>query len=63
MNLNFLEGYKTYILVALFVGMVGIEKVLGWDIPGFQPGDDWLAWVMGALGFGTMRAGISAAAR
>lgn len=53
------DGYKTYLLVALFVVMVAVEKGLGWDVPGFEVGDDWLAMVMGALGLGTLRAGIA----
>jgi len=28
---------------------------LGWDVPGFQVSDDWLGWVMSALGLGALR--------
>lgn len=54
-----LAGYKTYILVVLFLVMVAVEKVMGWDVPGFEVGDDWMTWVWGALGLGTLRMGIA----
>lgn len=58
--MNFLSGYKTYIIVALFVLCVIAERFIGFDIPGFQVGDNWLEMVMAMLGLGTLRAGISA---
>lgn len=54
----FLTGYKTYILVGIFIAGVAAEKLLGLDIPGFDPGDDWLQQVMAALGIATVRAGV-----
>lgn len=57
--MNFLSGYKTYIIVALFVLCVVLERFLGFDIPGFDAGDNWLELVMAMLGLGTLRAGIA----
>jgi len=58
LTLNFAAGYRTYILVALFLLMTGLEKLGGVDVPGFDPGTDWLVQVMAALGFATVRAGM-----
>ena len=55
--MSFLTGYKTYVIAALILLCVFAEKILGFDIPGFEVGDDWLAFVLGALGLGTARAG------
>jgi hypothetical protein len=57
--MNFLSGYRTYIIVALFVLCVVLERFLGFDIPGFEAGDNWLELVMAMLGLGTLRAGIA----
>lgn len=57
--MSFLSGYKTYIIVATFLVCVGLEKFVGFDIPGFSVGDDWLAMVLGMLGLGTLRAGVA----
>jgi hypothetical protein len=54
-----LEGWKTYIVVALFMMCVVAEKMVGLDIPCFNVGDDWLTYVMNALGLGAIRAAIS----
>lgn len=59
MNLSFLDGFKTYIIAALTVLLVVVTKVLGWEVPGFAVGDDWLTYVLGALGLGTLRAGVA----
>lgn len=56
-----LQGWKTYIVVAVFLVCVGMESGLGWDVPGFEVQGDWLAYVLSALGLGTLRAGISKA--
>ncbi|QDP61596.1 MAG: hypothetical protein Tp138OMZ00d2C19078261_57 [Prokaryotic dsDNA virus sp.] len=58
-----LSGYKTYIIVAIYLLCIGAEKLLGFDIPGFEPTDDWLVYVLNALGLGTLRAGITKAAK
>lgn len=60
---NFAAGYRTYIIAAALVLGVVVEKVLGIDIPGFEVGSDWMTVVLGALGLGTLRAGVSNAAK
>ena len=59
MNFSFLDGYKTYIISALMVLLVAVTKLFGWEIPGVAVGDDWLTYIMGALGLGTLRAGVA----
>lgn len=54
-----LQGKKTYIIAALVVVLVGIEKFAGIDVPGFDPGQDWLAFILGALGLSSLRAGVA----
>lgn len=54
-----LDGYKTYIVAIGLVLIVIIEKLIGFDVPGVDLGDDWLLVLMNALGLGTLRAGIS----
>jgi len=61
--MSFLSGYKTYIIVAIFVLCVVLDRFLGIDIPGFEAGDNWLEMTMAMLGLGTLRAGVSAAAK
>lgn len=53
-----LSGKKTHIIAIIFLICVFAEKGLGFDIPGFEPGDDWLAYVLNALGLSTIRLGI-----
>ncbi len=55
---NLGSGYRTYIIVAIFLALVAVEKLGGVDIPGFDVGDDWLQVVLGALGLGTLRAAV-----
>lgn len=57
----FLSGYKTYVIVGLFVACVLAEKFAGFDIPGFDAGSNWLETVMAALGLGALRAGVAKA--
>lgn len=54
-----LSGWKTYIIAALVLLIVVAEKGLGWDIPGAEIGNDWLDYVLGALGLSTVRAAIT----
>jgi len=54
-----LSGKKTYIIAAITILAVVAEKFLGIDIPGFDTTGDWMAIVLGALGLGTLRAGIT----
>lgn len=58
--MNFLAGYKTYIVAAILILVVAAEKGLGLDIPGVALQDDWLLVVLNALGLGALRAGITA---
>lgn len=60
---NFASGYRTYIVAVVLVLGVITEKVLGIDVPGFEVGSDWMTVVLGALGLGTLRAGISNTAK
>lgn len=53
-----LEGKKTYILIAIFILGVIAEKAFGWDVPGFDPGTDWMQQILGAIGLGTLRASV-----
>jgi hypothetical protein len=54
-----LDGYKTYIVIGLFLGCLAVEKLLGADIPGFEAGPDWLNQVLAALGLGGLRSALS----
>src|SRR3990167_749003 len=54
-----LDGYKMYIVVWMFVGSVFVEKVMGFDIVGFDAGPDWLEKVMIALGVGAGRSAVA----
>lgn len=55
---NLGAGYRTYIVAGLILILVVVEKLLGIDVPGFDPGNDWLAFVLNALGLGTLRAAL-----
>lgn len=57
--LEVLNGKKTYIIAAVLVLCVLVEKVLGIDVPGVEIGDDWLLVVLNGLGLGTLRAGLA----
>lgn len=54
-----LKGRKTYIVVAVFLLCVAIEKLVGIDIPGFNVEGNWLEMTLAMLGLGTLRAGIA----
>lgn len=58
--MNFLAGYKTYLVAAILILVVAAEKGLGLDVPGVALQDDWLLVVLNALGLGALRAGITA---
>jgi hypothetical protein len=58
-----LQGYRTYIIAGIVILAVASEKLIGIDIPGFEVGDDWLGFVLAALGLGSAKAAaVSAAA-
>ncbi len=54
-----LDGYKTYIVLGVFVLGVITEVFLGLDVPGFEPGDRWMEYILGALGLGALRNGVA----
>ncbi len=53
-----LQGYKTYIVVLMVVAIAVCEGILGIDIPGAEMQQDWVNYVLGALGFAGLRAGV-----
>ena len=53
-----LQGKKTFIIAGALVLLVVIEKGLGIDVPGFDPGPDWLETVLGAAGLSTLRSAL-----
>ena len=59
--MSFLDGYKTYIVAGIFILGVIAEIFLGLDVPGFEPGENWVEYIMAALGLGTLRNGIAKA--
>ena len=59
--MTFLNGYKTYIIAAVLVLVVIAEKLLGWDIPGVQVGDNWFDYIAAAFGLGALRHGVAKA--
>ena len=54
-----LSGWKTYIVVAVYIAAVLSKKFLGVDIPGFDVSGDWLSQVWAMLGLGALRAGVA----
>ena len=54
-----LSGSKTYIVAAAVIACVVIEKFLGFDIPGFDPGANWLDYILAAFGLAGLRAGVA----
>lgn len=61
--LQFGAGYRTYIIAVTLVLVVLVEKGLGIDVPGVEVGSDWLTYLLGALGLGTLRAGVASTAQ
>lgn len=57
--MSFLDGYKTYIVIGVFVLGVIAEKIIGLDVPGFDPGEHWVEYIMAALGLGALRNGVT----
>ena len=47
--LQFGAGYRTYIIAAVLVLVVVVEKGLGIDVPGVDVGSDWLTQILAAL--------------
>jgi hypothetical protein len=57
-----LNGWKTYIVVAAMILCIVAEVALGLDVPGYEPGPDWLGDLLTAVGLGTLRHGVASAA-
>lgn len=57
--MSLLDGYKTYIVTGVFLLGVIAEKFLGLDVPGFDPGEHWVEYVMAGLGLGALRSGVA----
>jgi len=53
-----LNGFKTYIVAAMLLAL-GVLGMIGIDIPGVPVPDDWITLVLGALGLGSLRAGVA----
>lgn len=56
---NAVDGYKTYIVIGVYLAAVFVTKGLGLQIPGFSVGDNWVNDVMIALGFGGFRSALN----
>ena len=56
---SLLAGKKTYIIAAFLALGVALEKLAGIDIPGFDPGADWLNYILAAAGLSSLRAGLA----
>lgn len=58
-----LSGWKTHLVTTLpafiLLALVLIEKA-SIDIPGFEIPAEWIALVLGGLGFGSLRSGLAA---
>ncbi len=61
--LQFGAGYRTYIIAAVLILVVVVEKGFGIDVPGVDVGPDLLTQILAALGLGTLRAGIAGASK
>lgn len=59
--LRFGASYRTYIIAAVLVLVVVVEKGLGIDVPGVDVGSEWRTQILAAPGLGTLRAGIGRA--
>ncbi|ABD85703.1 hypothetical protein [Rhodopseudomonas palustris] len=58
-----IEAGAAFIIAAVLVLVVVVEKGLGIDVPGVDVGSDWLTQILAALGLGTLRAGITGASK
>jgi hypothetical protein len=56
---KYLVGKKTYIVTAITIVLVLLNKFAGIEVPGFPVGEDWLQIIIAALGLGTLRAGVT----
>lgn len=54
-----LSGSKTYIVAGMVALIAVLEGFLGIDIPGADMQADWMNYILGALGLGALRMGMS----
>lgn len=54
-----LQGKKTYIVAAMILLCVAVEKGLGIDVPGVEIADNWLMLVFESLGLASLRNGVA----
>ena len=52
LKLDFLKGYRTYIIAAIVAGLAGVTA-FGIEIP------EWVWIGLGAIGLGSLRAGVA----
>jgi len=61
--LSGLAGWKTHLVTTIpalvLAALVVSEKYAGIDIPGFDVPADWVALVLGGLGFGALRDAVA----
>lgn len=55
---DMLDGYKTYIVMWVWILACVVEKVFGFDIPNFDPGPDWMNTVLVTFGVGAARSAV-----
>ena len=53
--LEFLDGKKFHLVVAVFIFAMAVEGGLGVDIPGFEVPDNWLDYILAAFGLSAGR--------
>ena len=53
-----LSGFKTYLVIGLWFACLATEKLLGYDIAGFDPGTDWLQQAFNYILIATGRAAV-----
>ena len=57
-----LAGWKTHLVTtipALVLAALVVAEKAGFDIPGFAIPTDWVALVLGGLGFGALRDAVA----
>lgn len=53
-----LEKKKSYIIAGV-IGLLGVLGMLGIDIPNVPVPDNWMLYILDALGLSALRAGIA----
>ena len=56
---NIMDGYKTYLVMAIVAIIAIAEGWLGLDIPGAEMQENWLEMILAAAGVGGMRSAIA----